>query len=968
MKRISVLTLALVIVASLFAAQRTAEQAAAIAAQFTNNQPALRKAHKAPRTAASMRLVHTGVKPASAEAAYYVFNQENNAGSVFVSADDRTLDILGYTTDGQFDPENINPNLRFWLNRYAEEIANVNDDNAYVASARRAAQTTAIAPLLGNIAWDQEAPYYNLLPIDQYDNTRCLTGCVATAASQIMRKWRYPAQGTGSKKYTWKNSNKSSQTYTFDIDYAGTTYDWDNMLEKYGSSYTTAQANAVATLMRDAGVACSMSYGGNRAGGSGAWTDDMGYGLKTYFGYNVGKFISTYTSKNQYTNAKGASIPSGIASEFNVSFEQFAVYFDAELEAGRPILMGGEDTDGGHEFVCDGRDENGKFHINWGWSGDCDNYFALTALKPSGTGYNFSYNIDAMLGVEPAQFTVTFNAGTHGTCSTTSIKETATGAGVTLPAAVASGDYVFEGWSTSADAVLADAGAAGTLYHPTTSCTLYAVYSHPGYVNVSYALSGVNKLTGDEGEILAANGFSATFSAKDGYVALKADSAIVTVKVGGTEIDECYSFNNGILTITLAAAQLTGAVQVSVTAVKPKGDVFTLVTNANQLTAGDEIIIVCKSKNVAAANITGASIMSTASVTVASDNTIELDENSEVVILTLGGEEGEWHFTNASNQKLGATDVKKLAWGSGTTTWSISISDGDATIQNGTSSYGRFLYNVNSPRFTTYTSNTTTSMLLPQIFSRGGGHVPTPVTPVAVTGVTLNTTTASVQVGNSITLVATVLPENADNKKVTWSSANPAIASVSNGVVTAYQEGQVEITVTTVDGSKTASCIVTIVAPDQPVDPTVIAVNCQQAYTAAYALGKGNTSADLYSVTGYITYVYNNISKNQQSFWMDDEEGETQTFQAYYANIPDEVSKFTVGMHVRVTGYLFNYVNNNKKFIPEIKNGDVVILTDPTALEESELKAAKAVKLLHEGKLIILRDGHYYNAIGQLIK
>lgn len=973
MKRISILTLALVFVASLFAAQRTAEQAAEIAAQFTNDQPALRKAHKAPRTAASMRLVHTATKPASTEAAFYVFNQENNAGAIFVSADDRTLDVLGYFDNGQFDPNNINPNLRFWLGRYAEEIANANDDNAYVAPVRKAAQATAISPLLGNIAWDQEAPYYNQCPMDSWDNTRCLTGCVATAASQIMRKWRFPAQGIGSKTYTWRNyTNSSGSKYTdksLTANFGETTYDWDNMLETYGSSYTAAQGNAVATLMYHAGVACEMMYGGTKAGGSGAWTDDMGYGLKTYFGYSVNKFISTYNTKNQYTTAKGADIPSGIAYEFGVTFTQFADYFDTELEAGRPILMGGEDTDGGHEFVCDGRDASGKYHINWGWSGDCNSYFALTALKPSGTGYNFSSNIDAMLGVEPAQFTVTFNAGTHGTCATASIKEETTGAGITLPAVTATGDYVFEGWSTSADATVADAGLAGALYHPATSCTLYAVYSHPGYANVIYSLNaGVNKTSGAEGEILIADGLTATFTAKDGYIALQTDSANVIVKVNGAEIDDCYSFNAGVLTITLSAAQITGAIQISVDAIKPKGDVFTLVTNVADLAAGDEIIIVSQSKKVAATDISN-SIMGTEDVTISAENTIELPDGSEVVVLTLGGSTGAWTFTNTKNQKLGATAVKKLAWGSGTTTWSISISGGDATIQNGTSANGRFLYNSTSPRFTTYSSSTSASMILPQIFSRSGGHAPTPVTPVAVTGVTLDKNTASVQVGSSITLVATVMPENADNKQVTWTSANDAIASVNNGVVTAYEEGVVEITVTTVDGNKSASCIVTIVAADQPVVDPVIAVNCQQAYSATEALDNGSTGDKLYSVTGYITYVYSRISKNQQSFWMDDEEGETQTFQAYWANLPDAVSKFEVGMHVRVTGYLTHYVNNQKQFVPEIKNGDVEILNDETALEELVVPENSSIrKLIHDGQLLIIRDGHLYNAVGQKIK
>ncbi len=424
MKKFVLGTLALVMsivncqLSTINAAPRSMEQAAALAAEFTNVQPELSMMRKAPRTAAVMKLAHTVTKPSSEEAALYVFNQPDNAGWVLVSADDRTLDILGYSEKGQFDPEKKDPYLQFWLNHFAIEIANVDEENAYPVSAiRRAQQVTAIGPLLKDkngveITWYQETPYNNLLPKDNYDNTRCLTGCVATAASQIMFSWRHPEHGEGSKEYTWKN-DYTSQTYTFNVDYENTYYDWDNMLPSYeGKSYTSAQATAVATLMRDAGVACNMSYGGDAVGGSGAWTDDMGYGMKKYFRYNLTKFITTY-SKNKYESMK-SSAAADIDCEWSVTVAKFNEYFNADLEAGRPILMGGDSQQsGGHEFVCDGRNSGGKFHINWGWEGQYnDAYFSLSALNPGGD--NFSTNIDALIGLEPVNdvdpFDVTWKA------------------------------------------------------------------------------------------------------------------------------------------------------------------------------------------------------------------------------------------------------------------------------------------------------------------------------------------------------------------------------------------------------------------------------------------------------------------------------------------------------------------------------------------------------------------------------
>ena len=74
-------------------------------------------------------------------------------------------------------------------------------------------------------------------------------------------------------------------------------------------------------------------------------------------------------------------------------------------------------------------------------------------------------------------YSVTFNAGTNGTCSTTSLTETSQGLGVTLPNCNPKTGYTFVGWSTSSSATSADAGKAGETYHPSEDCTLYAVYS-----------------------------------------------------------------------------------------------------------------------------------------------------------------------------------------------------------------------------------------------------------------------------------------------------------------------------------------------------------------------------------------------------------------------------------------------------------------------------------------------------------
>ena len=86
-----------------------------------------------------------------------------------------------------------------------------------------------------------------------------------------------------------------------------------------------------------------------------------------------------------------------------------------------------------------------------------------------------------------------------------------------------------------------------------------------------------------------------------------------------------------------------------------------------------------------------------------------------------------------------------------------------------------------------------------------------------VTGVTLDKSSATLTEGDEITLTATVNPDNATNKNVTWSSSNSSVASVSNGKVTALKAGKATITVKTDDGGKTATCEVTVNAKVYPV-------------------------------------------------------------------------------------------------------------------------------------------------------
>lgn len=182
--------------------------------------------------------------------------------------------------------------------------------------------------------------------------------------------------------------------------------------------------------------------------------------------------------------------------------------------------------------------------------------------------------------------------------------------------------------------------------------------------------------------------------------------------------------------------------------------------------------------------------------------------------------------TQPSNQSVteGQTaSFSVAATGSGTLTyqWQESTDNGATWV------------NISGANAATYTiENTTTAMSgyqyqcvvtdgsINSVTSQAATLTVTAAT-VSVTGVTLNKTSLSLTVGGTVILNATITPDNATNKNVTWSSDNTSVATVdADGKVTAAGAGTATITVTTADGNKTATCVVSVTYPYVPPRPT----------------------------------------------------------------------------------------------------------------------------------------------------
>lgn len=302
----------------------------------------------------------------------YVFNKQSKDGYVIVAAEDAVDNIiLGYSDSGQFDADNMPENLRWWLGEYQKQI-NYAREIGYKSSIKQSGRKTStivVAPLLGNVVWDQDEPFNNLCPTE--GKNHCMTGCVATAMAQIIYYNKWPLKGQGKHSYVWKG-----QTLT--VDYSQSVYNYAKMRPIYEKGkYTEEEANAVAKLMYDCGVSVEMQYGVNS---SGAYSEDVADALKKYFDY-------------------GASVKYYSRMDYKGKEEEWDGMIRKELDEHRPVYYSGVDpSQGGHAFVCDGYKDDGYFHFNFGWSGSGNGYF-ITKLLATSVG-NFAADQDIVIGIK----------------------------------------------------------------------------------------------------------------------------------------------------------------------------------------------------------------------------------------------------------------------------------------------------------------------------------------------------------------------------------------------------------------------------------------------------------------------------------------------------------------------------------------------------------------------------------------
>ncbi len=393
----------------IWAGSITVTDASRVAANFYN----LQTKNTATHSQASANLVYTQTDESN-QIVFYVFDMSPAKGFVITAADDRVIPILAYSTENGFNTNFKHTGLINWINKTTANISlalknNVTAGgqittqwNAYRAGLNPVtAKSNTVGPLV-TTTWDQEndisnpPPYlYNLLcPWNNSDQQRCLTGCVATAQSQIMKYWNYPATGTGSFTYTDNTANGYSNNYgTLSANFAAHAYQWGLMPSILTGGEPLAQDSAVDVLMYDCAVSVGMDFGDDNQDGSGAEAL-----LELEVQYYGDSACSQYALVNYFSYNRD-SIKGVLESSYNAA--NWTALVKRELNMGRPVLYEGDDaSQGGHAWVCDGYDASNNLHMNWGWSGFDNGFFAINNLTTSGN-FNPVQDDAALIGILP---------------------------------------------------------------------------------------------------------------------------------------------------------------------------------------------------------------------------------------------------------------------------------------------------------------------------------------------------------------------------------------------------------------------------------------------------------------------------------------------------------------------------------------------------------------------------------------
>lgn len=768
---------------------------------------------------------------AGGENMLYVFNK-GDKGFVVVSADDALSPILGYSDNGAFDYDAAPPQLKWWLGEYATQGAYALK-NADLTSLTRNADAARvdraqIEPLV-KTKWGQNDPYNLDCPTDAGGKT--VTGCVATAMAQIIKYHGYPTQGKGDHGYVWNGELLS-------FNYGEATFDYANMLDEYGKEATEEQRKAVAQLMYACGVGVNMNYSSYMSG-----TGDYAipFAFVNLFNYDSGV---KYVKRAYYTTAEWENL----------------VY--SELEAKRPVIYGGQAPGGGgHEFVCDGYDE-GYFHINWGWNGSYDGYFSLSNLLPDGQGtggFDGGYNTDQgiVMGIKPnpSESAPTPNIALTGGLTAEDIR------GNQIIQLGVEGGMICNYGPEEANVPLAFkmVSSSGTEYIGDA-----AEYTFPGALEAVMGFGGfglylpqnvpageytgyvVYKNSNDEWEeVLAPISMASylvvnvdgagNFTAKPGEPRQKAEIK-VTAFAPTTVVMPGVDTRFDVSVVNVSDIEYSGMIYIRTYVHDTNEEINDAMHKVGPLAIGPE---------------------SSFNGSVSLDYALEEGLYDVIIYDSYGDKISEIFplWIGVPPVYVSSVEISEsTATMAAGTTYQLTATVYPANADNPTvvwSSSNPEVANVDETGLVTAfaAGEVTITVASVEAEDKAAACVITVYMPVE--SVTLNKTVVEAEEGSTVVLEATILPEDATNKTLAWTSSDESVATVDEqGVVTIHAIGEATITATTTDGTDLkAECVVTgiagideIVADDALIDIyTVGGVLVKKGADKSYlsTLGKG---------------------------------------------------------------------------------------------------------------------------------
>ncbi|GEM55987.1 hypothetical protein B0A58_09405 [Flavobacterium branchiophilum NBRC 15030 = ATCC 35035] len=304
-----------------------------------------------------------------------------NDGFVIVANDKKAFPILAYNENKNFATlASTNNEFQFWLSELKKQIrvlkqgisaptlnkpAEIWNDLLLNSTKIKLISNLKGCPLsLNTETYNQKQPYNSLCP-QSAQGVRAVTGCVATAMSEIMDYYNYPAKGNG--QVTW-NDTSTDVVGNLTFNLSDQNYNWNNVsdMDKAKISY-------------HAGLAVNMNYG---TISSGATLGNLRNALVNNFRFSSATIVPRSTN--------------GISNWYSI--------LKAEICNNRPVIYTGVGNVGGHAWVADGvvsftirfwtfntTIDTPFAYMNWGWGGAFNGYYYLDNIVANNV-YNFNTN------------------------------------------------------------------------------------------------------------------------------------------------------------------------------------------------------------------------------------------------------------------------------------------------------------------------------------------------------------------------------------------------------------------------------------------------------------------------------------------------------------------------------------------------------------------------------------------------